>query len=292
MIGSGVTGRLLAAVLGLSGALSLGLAPAQAAKAKHAKVPAKPASTHPVIKDCADCPEMIMIPAGSFTMGSPATEKFRGNETAHKVTIAAFAASEFEITFAQWDACVRGGGCDGYRPGDQGWGRGRRPVIFVNWVDATAYAQWLSKKTGKHYRLLSESEWEYAARGGTQTAFSFGPILSAKDANFDSSSKSELNPKAKALKRTLPVGSFAANAFGLHDMHGNVWEWVDDCWNDDYGPNTPSDGKPAMGGDCAGRIVRGGSWEDYAGDVRAATRTGNETEERSWTDGIRVARDP
>src|SRR5579871_2773601 len=137
-------------------------------------------------KDCADCPRMAVIPAGEFTMGSPASEQ--GAETQHRVTIAApFAVSAFEITFDEWDACVRDRGCAGYRPGDQGWGRGRRPVIDISWENANAYAKWLSAKTGKHYRLLSEAEWEYAARAGTTTTYAAGDALSPSRANYDGS---------------------------------------------------------------------------------------------------------
>src|ERR1700730_1185876 len=121
-------------------------------------------------KDCAGCPQMVVIPAGEFTMGSPPSEQ--GAETQHRVTIAAaFAVGKFEITFDEWGACVKDGGCDGYRPDDQHWGRGKRPVIDVSWEKAKAYVNWLSARTGKTYRLLSEAEWEYAARAGTTTKF-------------------------------------------------------------------------------------------------------------------------
>ena len=248
----------------------------------------------PVIKDCRDCPEMVTIPAGEFLMGSPRTESHRGAETQHKVVISApFAVGRFEVTFAQWDACVAGGGCGGYRP-DAPWGRGEMPVVNVSWKNAKAYVDWLSRKTGKPYRLLSEAEWEYAARGGTATAFAYGPTLSPEAANFDGGQKTDLNPKGRARGRTVKVGTFPPNAFGLHDVHGNVWEWVEDCWNDDYGPALPADGKPALSGDCNGHILRGGSWEDGAADVRAAARVGGATGDRSWSDGFgsRATSDP
>ena len=260
---------------------------ADAKPAKHHKPPVDAAA----IRDCAQCPEMVTIPAGTFLMGSPASEKHRGAETQHPVTIAAaFAVSRFEITFAQWDACVADGGCDGYRP-EAPWGRGRMPVVNVNWRNAKAYAAWLSRKTGERYRLLSEAEWEYAARGGSTTPFTAGPTLSAKDANFDAGQKTDLNPRGPMRGRTTAVGAFKANAFGLHDVHGNVWEWVEDCWNDNYGPALPADGKPALTGDCDGHVLRGGSWEDGAADVRLAARVASAAGERSWSDGIRIARE-
>lgn len=262
------------------------------ALAKTVHKPHEAAASHPlVIKDCRDCPDMVVVPAGEYMMGSPGTEPHRGSEAQHVVTIfRAFAVSEFEVTFDQWDACVKDGGCDGYRP-DAPWGRGRMPVVNVDWNNAKAYAAWLSRKTGHKYRLLSESEWEYAARGGTTTAFAFGPTLSAKAANFDAGSKTELNPKGPARGKAMAVGAFKPNAFGLHDMHGNVWEWVEDCWNDEYGPSAPRDGSPALTGDCAGHVLRGGSWEDAASDLRAAARVASATTDRSWSDGIRVARE-
>ncbi|MDB5459881.1 MAG: hypothetical protein JWO72_1622 [Caulobacteraceae bacterium] len=278
------------AALAVSG-LVLTLAAHGRAQTATASKPATRAPAPATITDCSTCPDMVVLPAGEFMMGSPPTEKFRGAEAPHRVTIPAFAVSKFEITFAQWDACVAGGGCNGQRPDDHRWGRGRQPVTEVNWHDAKAYADWLSRKTGKHYRLLSEAEWEYAARGGATTAFAFGETLSARQANFDASSKTQLNPLGAKRGKALPVGSFAPNAFGLHDMHGNLWEWVEDCWNDEYGPNTPDDGKPAVTGDCVARVLRGGSWEDYAGDIRAAARVASEAGDHSWSDGLRIARD-
>jgi len=262
------------------------------AKTSTVKHPA-PAGEKPlVIKDCRDCPEMVAVPAGEFMMGSPQTELHRGAEAQHTVTILrAFAVSRFEITTAEWDACLKDGGCGGDKP-DAPWGRASRmPVVNVSWNNATAYADWLSRKTGHRYRLLSEAEWEYAARGGSKDAFAFGPKLSAGQANFDASSKTELNPKGPMRGMAVAVGSFKPNAFGLYDMHGNVWEWVEDCWNDEYGPALPRDGQPALTGDCGGRILRGGSWEDGAADLRAAARVASAATDRSWSDGIRVARE-
>jgi formylglycine-generating enzyme required for sulfatase activity len=242
-------------------------------------------------KDCANCPQIMVIPAGEFTMGSPPSEQHRGSEAQHRVTIAyPFGVSKFEITFDEWDACVKDGGCDGYMPDDQGWGRGRRPVMNISWENAKAYVGWLGRKTGKSYRLLSESEWEYAARAGTTTAFSYGNAMSPGRANYSAGADGS-NVSNANRQKTIPVGSFAANAFGLHDMHGNVSEWVEDCWQDEYNEKTPTDGSPWLEGDCNGRVVRGGSWEDYEGDLRSAARTGGAKNDQFYTDGLRIARD-
>jgi len=234
--------------------------------------------------DCMGCPEMVLIPAGEFTMGSPTSEMYRGAETQHRVTIPAFALSKYEITFDEWDVCVADGGCGDYRPEDNGWGRGKNPVINVSWSDAQAYAEWLSRKSGKPYRLPSEAEWEYAARAGTSTAFSFGETVTTDQVNYDGS------PNGQNRQRTTPVGSFPPNAFGLHDMHGNVWEWIEDCWSDEYTAESPADGAPLLRENCQGHVMRGGSWEDYAGDNRAAARVGAFTDDAFPSDGIRVAR--
>jgi formylglycine-generating enzyme required for sulfatase activity len=236
---------------------------------------------------------MVIIPAGEFTMGSPTSELYRGAETQHRVTIPSpFAMSKYEVTFAQWDACVADGGCGGHKPDDQGWGRGKRPVIGVSWNDAKAYVAWLSRKAGKQYRLPSEAEWEYAARAGTTTPFSFGQTITASQANYDGTTGYGIGRVGVNRQKTMPVGSFSANAFGLHDMHGNVWEWIEDCWSDEYTADAPKDGAPYLRANCGGHVMRGGSWEDYPGDVRAAARVGSGTNEQSWADGFRVVRSP
>jgi formylglycine-generating enzyme required for sulfatase activity len=241
-------------------------------------------------RDCDRCPEMVVIPAGEFTMGSPEAEPFRGAETQRRVTIAApFGVSKFTVTFDQWGACVKDGGCDRYRPDDQHWGRGKRPVIDISWENAKAYVNWLSRKTGKPYRLLSEAEWEYAARAGTTTAYSTGSTISPSQANYDGSGDGS-GPSAANRQRTLPVGSFPANAFGLHDMHGNVSQWVEDCWHDDYTAAAPTDGSAWLTGDCNGRVLRGGSWGDSEIELRAAARTGEYKDNSSFNDGLRIAR--
>jgi formylglycine-generating enzyme required for sulfatase activity len=247
-------------------------------------------STAKTFVDCAGCPEMVLIPGGEFTMGSPPSEDYRGAETQHRVIIPSpFALSKYEVTFDQWDACVAGGGCAGHSPDDQGWGKGKRPVIGVTWDDAKAYVAWLSQKTGKQYRLPSEAEWEYAARGGTTTTFSFGDTITTDRANYDGSTANSISPAGANRQMTTPVGSFPPNAFGLNDMHGNVWEWMEDCWSDEYAADMPTNGAPYLRENCAGRVMRGGSWEDYSGDIRAAARVGSGADEQSWSDGFRVA---
>jgi formylglycine-generating enzyme required for sulfatase activity len=277
---------------------ALGFAAAGSLCLGHAAVAEGPAGPPPpplpagVFRDCPDCPQMVLVPPGEFTMGSPPGERFRAAEAPRRVKIAQpFAVGRFEVTFAEWEACVAGGGCGGHRPDDHGWGGGDQPVVGVTWDDAMAYVGWLSQKTGRRYRLLSEAEWEYAARAGTESAFGFGEALSSDQANFDASEATPLSPKGQARGRTTRVGSFPANAFGLHDMHGNAWEWTADCWNDDY-TGAPSDGSPWLSGDCTGRVLRGGSWEDYVGEARSAARVASHTGESTWSDGLRVAREP
>ena len=274
----GITKIVLAlAALGVAGAAIVKLSPSPAAKTS--------------LVDCTQCPEMMVIPAGEFMMGSPPSEVYRGAETQHRVTIPSpFALSKYEITFEQWDACVADGGCGGFKPDDHDWGRGKRPVIGVSWDDAKAYVAWLSRKTAKPYRLPSEAEWEYAARAGTTTPFSFGATITSGQANYDGSTGYSGGATGVNRQKTIPVGSFPPNAFGLHDMHGNVWEWVEDCWSDEYTAATPANGAPFLGADCGGRVMRGGSWEDYSGDVRASARVGSNKEDQTWSDGFRVAR--
>jgi formylglycine-generating enzyme required for sulfatase activity/energy-coupling factor transporter ATP-binding protein EcfA2 len=238
--------------------------------------------------ECAqDCPEMIVVPAGSFTMGSPATEKGRytNEDPQHEVTIAKpFAVSKYELTFADWDACVTGGGCNGYEPKDQGWGRGQRPVINVSWDDAQKYVAWLSQVTGKTYRLLSEAEYEYAARAGTTTAYPWGDNIGQGNANCAVCGSQFDN------KQAAPVGTFAPNRFSLYDMVGNVFQWVEDCWHEDYN-GAPTDGSAwSEGGTCDGRVVRGGSWSSPPSNLRSAARNWISATGRTAALGIRVGR--
>ena len=243
-------------------------------------------------RDCPDCPEMVVVPAGSFMMGSPSHEAGRGDDEGprHRVMIAKpFAVGKYEVTFAEWDACVADGGCGGHRPDAQGWGRGRRPVINVSWDDAQAYVRWLSDKTGKPYRLPSEAEWEYAARGGTTTPFYFGSTISTSQANYDGNYTYGGGVKGVYRERTVAVGTFPANPFGLHDVHGNVREWVEDCWNSNYA-GAPADGSARMSGDCSNRVLCGGSWFIGPRNLRSASRFGYWSGNRFCDFGFRVAR--
>jgi formylglycine-generating enzyme required for sulfatase activity len=227
-------------------------------------------------RDCPDCVEMVMIPAGSFVMGSPRTEAGRyANEVEHSVTIPQpFALSKYEVTFAEWDACVTEKGCT-YHPDDEGWGRGNQPVIQVSWEDAKQYVQWLSQKTGKLYRLPTDQEWEYAARAGTTTPYPWGEQASHNQANYGTEQCCAGFVGDKDVwDGAAPVGSFPANAFGLYDMQGNVWEWIEDC----------SDAS------CEKRVLRGGSWNSYPGLLRSANRNENITTKRPANYGFRVAR--
>ena len=222
-------------------------------------------------QDCEEawCPRMVVVAAGEFTMGSPDDEagRYVDEGPRHEVRIGKkFAVGKYEVTFGEWDACVAGGGCGGYRPGDRGWGRGDRPVVNVSWEDAKGYVEWLAGKTGKGYRLLSESEWEYGARGGARTGYSWGGEIGVNRANCDGCGSRWDN------KSTGPVGSFGANGYGLHDMHGNVWEWVEDCWHGDY-EGAPRDGRAwTTGSDCSARVLRGGSWNYEPRYLRSALR--------------------
>ena len=230
-------------------------------------------------RDCPECPEMVVVPAGSYRMGRQRRQ--------HDVTIAApFAVGKYEVTFAEWDACVREGGCPQGKgiAKDRGWGRDRRPVIHVNWNDAKRYVQWLSQKAKKAYRLPSESEWEYAARAGTETAYSWGNKIGVNRANC-----AGCGGQWDKNNRTAPVGSFAANAWGLHDMHGNVWERVEDCWNRSY-TGAPSDGSAWLSGSCAKRVSRGGAWNGRPSSLRSANRVKNTVGSRVKNVGFRVAR--
>lgn len=235
-----------------------------------------------IFRDCDRCPEMLVIPAGRFLMGDLSGTVDSNKRPVHEVTIAApFAVGKYEVTFDEWDACVAAGGCT-YRPGDHGWGRGNRPVIDVSWNDVQKYVQWLSRETGKVYRLLSEAEWEYVARAGSATNYPWGDALGTNQANCDGCGS------RWDAKRTAPVGSFEANAFGVFDIGGNVWEWVEDCWNDSY-RGAPSDSSAWTIGDCGRHVVRGGSWNNLPRYLRSVGRYWNDTDTQLSYNGFRVA---
>jgi len=239
-------------------------------------------------------PELVIIPAGSFTMGSPDTEAGRSacEGPLHRVTFAApFALGRYAVTFDEYDAFCAATARES--PKDWGWGRGRRPVIQVSRDDAQAYATWLSKATGKGYRLPSEAEWEYACRAGTKTPFSTGHRIQTNQANYDGTygyADSGAEPGV-ALQRTQPVGSYPANPWGLYDMHGNVWEWVQDCWQNNY-TGAPKDGSAGLDGCGISRrpVLRGGSWNSLPQYLRSAGRFGYGTGYRDFKVGFRLAR--
>jgi formylglycine-generating enzyme required for sulfatase activity len=236
-------------------------------------------------RECAkDCPEMIVVPAGDFTMGSPATEQGRYDTEGpqHTVMIARpFAVSKFDVTFADWDACVSVGGCP--RASDSGFGRGTKPVINVTWDEAQQYVAWFSKMTGQPYRLLTEAEWEYAARAGTTTTYPWGDEIGKGNANCTGCGSKWDN------QETSPVGSFKPNAFGLYDMHGNVWQWVEDCYEANYS-GAPTDGSAWTTGDCNQRVLRGGAWSYNPQLLRSASRDGDSSDARNRFLGFRVGR--
>ena len=235
-------------------------------------------------QDCDECPKMVVVPSGRFTMGASSREGGDSDERPmRRVHIDyQFAVGVYEVTFAEWYACADAGGCENYIPDDMGWGRGNRPVVNVSWEDAQSYVRWLSAQTGKSYRLLSESEWEYVARAGTETAYSWGDSIGVNRANCNGCGSQWDG------EQTAPVGSFEANAWGVYDMHGNVWEWVQDCYNYSYN-GAPSDGSAREPEDCSDHVQRGGSWYNGPGDLRSANR--DESSLRFRGDGFRVARD-
>jgi formylglycine-generating enzyme required for sulfatase activity len=231
-------------------------------------------------RDCSGCPEMVVVPPGEFEMGSREAP-YEGPP--HRVSIARpFAIARRETTFAEWDACVTEGGCT-YKPEDHGWGRGSQPVIDVSWEDAKAFIAWLSKKTGKSYRLPSEAEWEYAARAGTGTRFWWGKDVGASNANCEDCG-------GASTQKPLPVGSFRPNGFGLYDTSGNAYEWVEDCWNDSYA-KAPQDGSAWTSGQCSQRVLRGGSFANKASFATSAARFRYDFDVRYYANGFRVARD-
>ena len=274
-------------------------------------------------RDCATCPEMVVLPAGKFTMGSPEGERGRydNEEPQRQVSIPKpFAVGKYEVTVGQYAEFVREtkhktGNCYYFQDGslrddndDLNWRNlgfkqtNNHPVVCVNWDDASTYVYWLSVKTGHEYRLLTEAEWEYAARAGTTTPYHFGRMILGNQANYNNNNEG-----------TVVVGSYPSNAFGLHDMHGNVWEWVEDCWHDDY-TGAPTSGSAWLSGcrkgnedDCVGsdswvkvckehwvgkelRVLRGGSWDNEPENLRSANRLRNIATNRFFNGGFRVAR--
>jgi formylglycine-generating enzyme required for sulfatase activity len=242
-------------------------------------------------KDCPDCPEMVIVPKGSFVMGS---ENGHENERpTHPVTIAkAFALGRFEVTFDDWQDCVAAKAC-ARDPDDHQWGKGKRPVMNVTYDDVKEYLAWLGKRSGKRYRLPSEAEWEWAARGGVDSLYPWGDKMEPGKANCR-----ECGAEPFGGFSSAPVGSYPPNGYGLYDMNGNVWEWTEDCWHPDHrsasanakprGPEAnPLPGTTA----CLARVMKGGAWYYYAGMSRPQARAKNESRVFSYVLGFRVARD-
>ena len=277
-----------------------------------------------VFRDCEGswCPELVVVPAGTYRMGSPSSESGRNEDEGpvHEVTIGEpIAVGVYEVMVGEWrrfvdetghstsDSCwiresgewKERGGRSWRNPGyEQGWGH---PVVCVSWGDAKAYVEWLSRETGEEYRLLTESEWEYVARGGTRMSRYWGGSGSSHQCRHANGADRAWKRRYSDWKRavvascddghvgTSPVGSYEANGYGLHDVSGNVWEWVEDCWRGNY-RGSPRDGSAWEGGDCSRRVLRGGSWNDDPRWLRSAVRDRVATDIRSYTLGFRVAR--
>lgn len=245
------------------------------------------------LKDGSLGPEMVSIPAGQFRMGDLSGDMNGYWKPVHQVTITnSFALGKYEVTFTEYDAFARAT----YRslPKDQGWGRGKRPVIYVSWEDATAYAKWLSKETGKQYRLPSEAEWEYAARAGSTTKHHFGneerelcEYANGADQSTDYGWRNKACDDGYG-KKTAPVGSFLPNQSGLYDMHGNVYEWVEDCYHDSY-QGAPTNGSAWTNGNCGFGVLRGGTWLSGPAGLRSAVRGRNSRANRDFSNGFRLA---
>jgi formylglycine-generating enzyme required for sulfatase activity len=278
-----------------------------------------------VFKECDNCPEMVVVPAGSFIMGSPNSEKGRDEDEGpqHQVMFARpFGVSKFHVTVDQFAAFVAETGYDAGskcydRLGDEWVAKlglswrdpgfpqdGSHPAVCLNWNDANAYIEWLKHKTGKSYRLLTEAEWEYAARGrtgpGTYPRYSFGndqKALCGYGNGADQTAKSRIAeaedwtiaPCNDGYAYTSPVGSFTANHFGLYDMQGNAWQWTEDCYRDNY-VGAPTDGSAWTSGDCDHRVIRGGSWFDDPRNLRAASRYWFTNDDRGKFEGLRLGR--
>ena len=252
--------------------------------------PPRPAASDPtpsslragdVFRDCEECPELVVVPAGRFRMGCVSGRDCQDNEQpVHEVQVASFALGVHEVTFEEYDRFVQATGHR--RPADR-WGRGGQPVINVSWEDADAYVAWLSRETGESYRLPSESEWEYAARAGRTTRYSWGPDIGRNRANC-----TRCGSRWDAAG-TAPAGSFAPNGWGLYDMHGNVWEWVVDCWHENYA-RAPRDGSAwTSSADCGRRVLRGGSLYSDPVLLRSARRYNHVAGARLVSYGFRVS---
>lgn len=259
-----------------------------------AKAPEKPAPAAPPraplpkaaaglseVKDCPACPALVALSPGSFSMGSNAGDP--SEKPAHPVTLKApFAIGKYEVTVEEWNACAEAGACP--RVATDANAPRTAPVRDISWDDAQAYVQWLAKSSGKSYRLPTEAEWEYAARGGTSSKYWWGEQMRQGTANCKEC--------GEPWRQEAPasVGSFAANPYGLHDMNGSVWEWVADCWHSSY-KGAPADGRAWEEPACSTRVIRGGSWREGASYMVSSTRFKYDASVRHSQNGFRVARD-
>ncbi len=235
-----------------------------------------------VFRDCPKCPEMKVLPAGLFVMGTNGRHK--RERPARRVRVAKpFAIGVSELTFDSWQACLDDGGCK-HVPDDHDWGRGNRPVINVKISNVENYIAWINAKTGKTYRLPSEAEWEYAARGGTTTEYWWG----------DEVGKGNVNCRKCGTKwsgkGSAPTRALKPNPFGLYEMNGNIWEWVGDCWNENH-EGAPKDASTRTTGDCKYRVMRGGSWYYYSKLARSSYRFKNGVNVKSYNIGFRLVRE-
>lgn len=256
-------------------------------------------AAHDVWRDCVDTPDMVTLPGGRFLMGELGDTGLNYERPVREVQVGPFAIGRFETTFLEWDACWADGFCQ-RRPDDLGWGRGFHPVINVSWLDAQQYVAWLSRKTGHRYRLPTEAEWEYAARAGTTTSFPWGESIATgcDNANLLDIAGHNLRPNwfwsvhcLDGYAFTAPVGSYPPNPWGVYDMQGNVWEWVQDCWHNDY-TGAPTDGSAwTQGGDCSKRVNRGGGWGNHPRTLRVAKRDADSATGYGDAFGFRVVRE-
>ncbi|MGP0091849.1 MAG: formylglycine-generating enzyme family protein [Xanthobacteraceae bacterium] len=262
-----------------------------------------------VFKECDKCPEMVVVTPGSFTMGAPTSEADRNDNEGprHWVKIAKpFAVGRYHVSVDQFSAFVTE---TGYDTGSRCWTfedgvaeerearswrnpgfeqTGSHPAVCLSWSDAKAYVAWLAKKSGRDYRLLTEAQWEYVTRAGSTTPFWWGSSISTDQANYDGDFAYGRGSKGEYRRQTVPVDSFQPNGFGLYQVHGNAWQWVEDCWHKNY-HGAPSDGSPWVSGTCDRRALRGGSWFNLPRDLRAAVRSGDAANVRLNIVGFRVA---
>ena len=271
---------------------------AEAPESVAAVEPAPSITDSSTFQDCVSCPEMVVLPGGSFTMGSPNDEyrRFDNEGPQREVSISRFAAGKYEVTFGEYAACRADGGCQDHDPTidfrkDALWMSAQRPVMQVNAKDAEAYVNWLNSKVdGTPYRLLSEAEWEYAARAGTNTPFHTGEEITSEQANYNGQRSYANEPIGGGyLRMPVDVGSYAPNAFGLYDMHGNIAEWTADCFRNSYA-GLPKDGSAVPGSANCSRAVRGGDFNKVPSYVRSAMRGAEPASRRDERIGFRVAK--